>query len=70
LYLRTITIPDIKNLQAFLVKNRTFLSPWEPLHDDSYYSEEVILQRIEQEIMPIMCCWMRSRNSAGKTPLG
>jgi ribosomal-protein-alanine N-acetyltransferase len=51
LYLRTITIPDIKNLQAFLVKNRTFLSPWEPLHDVSYYSEEAILQRIEQELL-------------------
>ena len=51
LSLRTITIPDIKNLQAFLVRNRTFLGPWEPLRDDTYYSEEAILQRIEQEIL-------------------
>ncbi len=51
LSLRTITIPDIKNLQAFLVKNKTFLGPWEPLRDDTYYSEEAILQKIEQEIL-------------------
>jgi len=51
LYLKTVTISDLKRFQAFLLKNRTFLSPWEPLRDDFYYSEEAILQRIEQEIL-------------------
>ncbi|RFU93873.1 hypothetical protein DYP60_12475 [Sphaerochaeta halotolerans] len=51
LYLKTVAISELKGLQAFLLKNRTFLSPWEPLRDDAYYSEEAILQRIEQEIL-------------------
>lgn len=51
LYLKTVTISDLKRFQAFLLNIRTFLSPWEPLRDDSYYSEEAILQRIEQELL-------------------
>jgi len=51
LSLRTITIPDIKNLQAFLVRNKAFLGPWEPQREESYYQENEILKKIEAEIL-------------------
>lgn len=51
LSLRTLTANDANVLQSFLVRNRTFFSPWEPLRDNPYYSEEAIIQRIEGEIL-------------------
>nr|WP_319473754.1 GNAT family N-acetyltransferase [uncultured Sphaerochaeta sp.] len=51
LLLRTVSISEVKEIQTFLLKNRMFLSPWEPLRDDVFYSEKSIIQRIEEEIL-------------------
>ncbi|MGE4455230.1 MAG: hypothetical protein AB7D92_11955 [Sphaerochaeta sp.] len=51
LSLKTLSSSDGEMLQAFLLQNRTFFSPWDPLRDDAYYSKEAILQRIEEELL-------------------
>ncbi|MGH0053437.1 MAG: GNAT family N-acetyltransferase [Sphaerochaetaceae bacterium] len=51
LSLRTVTSSDLYLLKDYLLRNRRFLSQWEPLRPDSYYEDTAILQRIENEII-------------------
>lgn len=37
-----------RRLCNYLIENREFLEPWEPLRDDEYYSERSCLQRIRK----------------------
>lgn len=50
LILRTIEISDLGMLQDYLLRNRNFLSPWEPQRQDSYYENDNLVKLIEQEI--------------------
>ena len=50
LSLRTLSVSDFPLLKDYLLRNRTFFTPWEPLRPDSYFEETVILARIEDEI--------------------
>lgn len=35
---RLVTVDDAEELTALLVRNRRFLAPWEPLHDDDHFT--------------------------------
>ncbi len=51
LTLRTIDENDFSFLKKYLLKNRDFLSPWEPLRSDAFYEDKSILQRIQNEVV-------------------
>lgn len=50
LFLKTIEIADLNMLKDYLIRNKEFLSPWEPERQDSYYEEPNLVKMIEQEI--------------------
>lgn len=50
LILKTIESKDLLVLRNYLIKNRKFLSNWEPMHEDNYYEDYSILKMIESEI--------------------
>ena len=35
---RLVTVDDVEELTAVLIRNREFLAPWEPLRDDAYFT--------------------------------
>lgn len=51
LSLRTIEENDFPFLKKYLLKNKNFLSQWEPQREDSFYEDAAILQRLEDEII-------------------
>ncbi len=51
LSLRTIEENDFPFLKKYLLKNKNFLSQWEPQREDSFYEDATILQRLEDEII-------------------
>lgn len=38
---RPLSLDDVPELTALLVEQREFMSPWDPLRDDVYFTEEV-----------------------------
>ncbi len=50
LTLRTIDLSDLGLLKEYLIRNRDFLSPWEPQRQDSYYTDNNLVHMIEEEI--------------------
>lgn len=50
LSLKTIEISDLSMLKDYLLRNKNFLSPWEPQRKDSYYEDNNLVEMIEQEI--------------------
>jgi len=50
LSLRTINESDFNLLKDYLLRNREFMIPWEPIRPDSYFKDAAIRTRIEEEI--------------------
>ncbi|BCY14596.1 GNAT family N-acetyltransferase [Actinoplanes sp. L3-i22] len=40
LTIRPLTVDDVPELAAVLAANRDYLAPWDPIRDDSYYTED------------------------------
>ena len=38
--IRPVTVGDAAELAALLVENREYLAPWDPIRDESYYTED------------------------------
>ncbi len=49
LILKTIELSDFDILKDYLVRNRNFLSEWEPKRETSYYENDNILQIIKED---------------------
>lgn len=56
--LRPIEISDAEELVEVLVANRAFLQPWEPAHDDAYFTAETqrsaIAAALERCVLDLM----------------
>lgn len=50
LILRQLTIEESHLFQDYLIRNRDFLSRWEPIRGDEYYTLENVKKLIEDEI--------------------
>lgn len=50
LILREINEVDIDNFTHYLLENKTFLEPWSPLVDESYYEKDNLLKIIQSDI--------------------
>jgi len=50
LSLKAASTDDLEALRAYLLRNRAFLEEWEPLREDSYYSEEALRRMLETDI--------------------
>ncbi len=49
LVLRSSRVTDASILREYFIKNKEFLSPWEPLREDNYYSLESLEKMIKAE---------------------
>jgi len=50
LILRALQINDIQYLNEYVLRNKNFLSQWEPARDEQYYSEKGAKELIENQI--------------------
>jgi len=50
LSLRTISVEDFDLLKDYFLRNIDFLSPWEPIREDSFYEDSEIFKRLKDEI--------------------
>ena len=47
LVLRTAHISHAHDLQTYLLENRTYLQPWEPLRDDVFFEIDTVADRLQ-----------------------
>ncbi|HJE57352.1 MAG TPA: GNAT family N-acetyltransferase [Nocardiopsis listeri] len=48
---RPVTVDDAEELTALLLDNREFLAPWEPLHDEEYFTVAVQRALLESALV-------------------
>lgn len=51
LILKTIEDSDFPILKKYLLKNKAFLTPWEPLRMATFYDDQEILKRLKSEMI-------------------